>query len=75
MRRSPIFSTGIEVGKDTYVENLEELIWELHSALELTVYDIEDVDARGDTICKAQRLWDEYCSIKHQHYLFSNNEQ
>lgn len=68
MRLSPISSTGTEVGKDTYVENLEELVWEIHSALELAVYDIEDVDARGDTICKAQRLWDEYCSCRARYY-------
>lgn len=60
--------TGIDMNRDTYVENLEELISELHSALELTVYDIDDYDAKGDTSRKAQRLWDEYCHYRGRHY-------
>lgn len=68
MRLSPTSSTGTEVGKDTYVENLEELIWELHSALELTVFDIEDDEVKRDTDRKARRLWDEYCGCRAKYY-------
>lgn len=56
--------------KDRYIEHLEELVYELHSALELTVFDIEDDEVKRDTDCKAGRLWDEFCSLKRQHHLY-----
>lgn len=56
--------------KDRYIEHLQDLIYELHAALELTVFDIEDDQVKRDTDCKADRLWDEFCSLKHQHHLY-----
>jgi hypothetical protein len=56
--------------KDRYIEHLEDLIHDLHSALELTVYDIEENDAKGDTVRKAQQFWDDFCSLKRQHHLY-----
>jgi hypothetical protein len=51
-----------------YIERLEQIINDLHHELGMTVYSVEDCGAASDISRTADRLWNEFCEAKSQHY-------
>jgi hypothetical protein len=53
---------------EAYIESLEQLISDLHHELGMTVYSVEDISAASDINRTADRLWNEFCTIKAAYY-------
>jgi hypothetical protein len=51
-----------------YIQRLEQIISDLHYELEMTAYSVEDCDAASNIVRTADRLWNEFCATKSQHY-------